>query len=65
MASESKLLAWTAPHRDGVVAAFVSADTPYREPATCLCPDRQQGWLWVEAQAAAIGGVTVEWVSHP
>jgi hypothetical protein len=65
MPSDGKLLAWTEPHGDAVLAAFVSAHTPDRPPATCLCTDRKQGWLWVEAQAAAIGGVTVEWVSPP
>jgi hypothetical protein len=64
MASESKLLAWTVPHRDGVVAAFVSADTAYREPATCVCADREQGWRWVETQAASLG-VEVEWLNQP
>jgi hypothetical protein len=69
---EGKLRAWiqTLEDRPGVVAAYVGvppgSDAPLRrQPATRHCASPAEALQWVEAEADALGGVPVEWVSKP
>ena len=63
----SKLVAWVEPRsRHESVAAFVSAATAsHRAPAVRQCSSLAEARHWVQREAAALGHVSVEWVSEP
>jgi len=60
------LLAWIRPQYDQQCykAAFVSAATPNRIPATQYCVSHQEAKRWVEREAAALR-VPVHWTDDP
>ena len=69
---DGRLRAWIEipDDRPGIVAAFVGvppgSTTPLRRlPATKYYASKAEARQWVEGEARAIGGVSVEWVNEP
>lgn len=64
MNDSSKLFAWTEECGDGtVLAAFVSARTYDRPPATRVCNSAVEARQWVEQEAACLT-LPVTWVEQ-
>jgi hypothetical protein len=62
MPAGAKLLAWVETRDDhDFIAAFVAASASRRQPATRRCRFRDEARQWVEEEAAALGGVAIEW----
>jgi hypothetical protein len=67
MPDRNRLVAWVEPQSDHeFVAAFVSsAAQSQRAPAIQHFHSMSEARGWVEDQAAAFGGVPVDWVDRP
>ena len=67
MSDRNRLVAWVEPQSDHkFVAAFVaSAARSQRAPAVAHFHSMSEARGWVEEQAAAFGGVQVDWVDRP
>lgn len=67
MTDRNRLVAWVEPDSDNqFLAAFVSsAARSQRAPAVQHFSSISEARGWVEDQAAAFGGVPVDWVDRP
>jgi hypothetical protein len=62
MPHSDRLLAWIESCADDeFLAAFVGSAASKRIPATQLCSSPDEARRWVQEEAAAFGGVPVEW----
>lgn len=67
MPNHDRLIAWVEPKGEReCVAAFVSSATrSSRAPAIQRCFSVDEAKSWVEDQAAALGGIPVDWMDQP